>query len=86
MEILVCIGSGCHVRGSYGIMNQLKTKVTENNLDSSIRVRVAFCLGICKQGVTIKIDDKHITGVTNENVDEIFYEYVIKPLKNDKSD
>jgi NADH:ubiquinone oxidoreductase subunit E len=78
MDILVCIGSSCHVRGSYGIMNELKAMITEKNLDSQIQVKVAFCLGYCRDGVSIKVDEKLVTGVTKENLTQVFDKYVLK--------
>ena len=41
-------------------------------------VKGAFCLGACNSGVTVKIDDELITGVTSENVKEIFEKHVLK--------
>ncbi len=80
MDILVCIGSSCHVRGSYEIMNSLKSMVDENNLHNQVEIKVAFCLGYCKSGVTIKIDEQLVTGVTNDNLPEVFNKYVLKKV------
>lgn len=80
MNILVCIGSSCHVRGSYEIMNNLKAMMTEKDLDSQVQVKVAFCLGYCKAGVTIKVDEQLVTGVTRENLTEVFNKYVLKKV------
>ena len=77
MDILVCIGSACHVRGSYKIMNDFKKLVLTNGLEGVV-VKGAFCLGACNSGVTVKIDDELITGVTSENVKEIFEKHVLK--------
>ncbi|MBU3129888.1 (2Fe-2S) ferredoxin domain-containing protein [Clostridium tagluense] len=80
MDILVCIGSSCHVRGSYSIMNELKSMITEKHLDSEVYVKPAFCLGYCKLGVTIKVDEQLVTGVTKENLTEVFDKYVLKKV------
>jgi NADH:ubiquinone oxidoreductase subunit E len=80
MNILVCIGSSCHVRGSYKIMTELKAMITENDLDSQVQVQVAFCLGYCRDGVTIKVDEQLVTGVTKENLTEVFDKYVLKKV------
>ncbi len=80
MDVLVCIGSSCHVRGSYEIMNNLKAMITEKDLDSQVKVKVAFCLGYCKAGVTIKVDEQLVTGVTKENLTEVFDKYVLKKV------
>lgn len=80
MKIYVCIGSCCHKRHSYTIMKELKSLIDVNNLSDSIEVLSAFCLGQCKNGVTLKINDQIITSVTMDNLEEIFFKYInIKP-------
>jgi NADH:ubiquinone oxidoreductase subunit E len=81
VDILVCIGSSCHVRGSYKIMSELKAMITEKNLDSQVQVQVAFCLGYCRDGVTIKVNEQLVTGVTKENLTQVFDKYVLKKVE-----
>jgi len=80
MDIVVCIGSSCHVRGSYEIMNNLKLMVNEKKLYNQVEVKAAFCLGYCKSGVTIKIGEQLVTGVTKDNLSEVFNKYIIKKV------
>lgn len=80
MEICVCIGSACHVNGSYSIISELKKLIAEHQLEDTVVLKVAFCLGQCKSGVTIKIDEDLITGVTVNNIREIFAKRVLAPL------
>lgn len=40
----------------------------------------AFCLGHCGDGVSIKVDDQVISGVTKENFNEIFSRYVLNTV------
>lgn len=77
VEIQVCIGSACHVKGSYDIINELNSLISENQLTSSVKVQVAFCLGVCKEGVTIKVGERLVTGVSMSNVRQVFDTYVI---------
>lgn len=76
MDIQVCIGSCCHKRSSYSIIKKLKSMVKENEQCDSINVCSAFCLGNCKDGVTIKVNEQIITGITMENIEDVFYKYV----------
>ena len=77
MDICVCIGSACHKNNSYNIMKELKRLVDENGIGNTINIVSAFCLGHCKEGVTMKIGDQLITGVSEENIEDIFYQYVL---------
>lgn len=77
MEIYVCIGSSCHLRGSYDIIELLKKNIKLNNLEDKIDLKASFCLGKCTSGVTIKVNGEIITGVSKENFDEVFNKYVL---------
>lgn len=78
MIIKVCIGSSCHKRKSYDIIKRLRNLIKQHNLTEDIDVVSAFCLGHCKDGVTIKIDNQIITGVSVDNIDAVFKEYILK--------
>ena len=78
MEIKVCVGSSCHLRGSYDIINLMKENLSKYNLEETVNLSAAFCLGKCTNGVSIKVDDEVITGVSADNFDEIFAKYVLK--------
>lgn len=78
MNILICIGSSCHLRGSYDIVNLMKEAISANGLDAEVNLGASFCLGHCTDGVTIKVDDEIVTGVSAENFQKIFDKYVLK--------
>ncbi len=69
--ISVCIGSSCHLKGSYDIIEALKALLAQKGLDQKVELNASFCLGHCIDGVTIKVDDHIVTGVTKENVAQI---------------
>ena len=77
MNIFVCVGSSCHLRGSAKIVELIKDAVKENNLEDKIKLPGAFCLGKCTEGVSIKIDDEIICGVSPDNFDDIFKKHVL---------
>lgn len=78
MKIYVCVGSSCHLRGSYDVINLMKENIEKNNLQDSVELSGAFCLGKCTDGVSIKVDDEVICGVSKDNFDEVFSKYVLK--------
>lgn len=81
MEISVCVGSSCHLKGSYQIINALKEKLEVNHLEELVTLKAAFCLGNCVNGVSIKIDDFVFTGIKQENFDQFFDQNILKVLK-----
>lgn len=51
-----------------------------NNLEDKIKLSGAFCLGKCTEGVSIKIDDEIICGVSPDNFDDIFKKHVLDKI------
>lgn len=80
MDISVCIGSSCHLRGSYDIIKGLEALIEQHGLQNQINLAAAFCLGNCTNGVTIKVNDRIVTGVSTENLPQVFKEHVLKAL------
>jgi len=78
MTIQVCIGSSCHVRGSYEIKTILEELIRQNGLENQVVLRPAFCLGVCGEGVGVRVDGQTLSGVTAENAAGIFRQYVLK--------
>ncbi len=80
VDIYVCIGSSCHKKGSYEVMKKIKALITENGLADKVSINSAFCLGHCKDGITIKINNRIITGVGMGNIDDIFENFILKDM------
>lgn len=66
------------MRGSYDIIQLMKDRLKKNGLEDSVELSAAFCLGKCTQGVSVKVDDEIICGVSRENFDEVFNQYILK--------
>lgn len=78
MNVYVCVGSSCHLKGSYKIIELMKENIEKNALEEKVSLSAAFCLGKCTSGgVTIKVDEEIVSGVSPENFSEIFKEYVL---------
>jgi len=78
MNISVCVGSSCHLKGSYNIIGLMREHLEKNNLTDTVELGAAFCLGKCTNGVSIKIDEEIVCGVSEENFSEIFSKFVLK--------
>ena len=78
MEIKVCIGSSCHLRGSYEVTEKLKKLIADNGLEGKVNLAASFCLGKCGSGVTVTGDGEFWDGVTPETVETVFAEKVLR--------
>ncbi|MDP3386654.1 MAG: NAD(P)H-dependent oxidoreductase subunit E [Eubacteriales bacterium] len=57
-DIYVCVGSACHLKGSYDVIEAIRNWIDENDLKPDLTVKASFCLGQCTSAVSIKIDDQ----------------------------
>jgi len=76
MIINVCVGSSCHLKGSYDVVETLKRLIEEQNLQDKIELKASFCLGNCSNGVSMKVDDEFIQNANPENIEQIFNEQI----------
>lgn len=81
MDIFVCIGSSCHLKGAYQIINALKEELKERQLEDKINLSASFCLGRCQDGVSMKINEQIVTGFTPENIRDRFESEILKELE-----
>ncbi|WP_277600360.1 NAD(P)H-dependent oxidoreductase subunit E [Thermosipho globiformans] len=65
MVIKICMGSSCHLKGSYEVVEKIK----EMNLEG-IKLYGSLCFGKCANGINIEIDGVLISNVTPDNVKE----------------
>ncbi len=72
-EISICIGSACHVRGSFEVVEKFKALVKENNLEDQVELVGSFCMDACSDGVAVKYNDI-IHSVKPEGVEALFKE------------
>lgn len=77
MNICVCVGSSCHLKGSYNIINLMKEHLEKNGLTDKVNLCAAFCLGKCTNGVSVKIDDEIYTGLNPDNFEQFFNDKVL---------
>lgn len=78
INISICFGSACYLRGAYGVVNSFKELLTKHQVDGVVEIKGEFCQGHCMEGVVIKIDDEIVTHVSKDNVEDIFREKVLE--------
>lgn len=82
MNILICVGSSCHLKGSERIVELFQNSIEKYHLKDDITLGGSFCAGKCnREGVTISVDNEIFTGITPETFSIFFNENVLKKLK-----
>lgn len=80
VTINVCIGSACHLKGSYNIINKLQGLIEERGLEKEITIKGAFCLGECVRPVSVKVNDGETFSVSEDSVEEFFEEVILRGM------
>lgn len=72
MLVQICIGSACHLKGSYDIINYLKENIEKKGLEDKITLKASFCLGKCSQAVSVQVNNDPIISVSPTTVEDFF--------------
>lgn len=79
LELEVCIGSACHLKGSYNVIQTFQQEIEKKSLHDKIELKAQFCMQRCGgEGVIIRIDGKIYSLDPNESKE--FFRNTIMPL------
>ncbi|MCT4543057.1 MAG: NAD(P)H-dependent oxidoreductase subunit E [Vallitalea sp.] len=79
LTINICIGSACHLKGSYTVISTLQELVKINSLEDKVEIKGAFCLGRCTQAVSVKVNEE-IFSVSPSNTEEFFNKHIVPKI------
>lgn len=79
-ELKVCIGSACHLKGSYDVIEGFKKLIIDNGVENRISLKAAFCLGHCTEAVSVEKWDGTILSVSKDNIEEVFKNQILCDL------
>ena len=72
LDVCVCVGTSCHVRGSQVLMEKIVGYVKQQGLEQDVQVKGTFCFEACDKGPTVRVGDTVINKCSLEMVtDEI---------------
>lgn len=84
-EIVICLGTACHVRGGQRIVDQftmeLGIRSGETTPDRNFTLETVNCLGVCAAGPVVAIDGQYFGKMSPIKVDE-----TLKKFRRDKSE
>ena len=70
LEVNVCFGTGCFLKGSQKLLQEILEHIRVNNLTGSVNVSASFCFEKCDRGPTVRIGETIIEGCTIERAAE----------------
>ncbi len=77
-NVSVCIGSACHLKGSYSVISALQDLLEKHGLNDRVEVKAVFCLQQCGSGVSVKVDEGPVLSLSRERVDDFFRSEILE--------
>lgn len=81
MVLKVCVGSSCHLRGSYDVIEEMKRLIKKYGVEDKVDLQATFCVGNCTNGVSVLADEVLLHNANKDNCEELFLTQVY-PLLN----
>lgn len=76
IKISVCIGSACHLKGSYNVINGFQQAIEKNGVSDKVEITGTFCLGHCGDNVSVQVDGEYFS-VDPTKINEFFKENIM---------
>ena len=68
LDVEICFGTGCYIRGSQSLMKQVVDGLEAKGLKDKIDVKAAFCFENCDKGPSVRVGGEIIIGADAEKV------------------
>lgn len=81
MVVKVCVGSSCHLRGAYDVIEEFKRLIKKYEVEDKVELQATFCVGNCMNGVSVLSDDVLIHNANKNNAEDLFVSEVMSRLK-----
>lgn len=77
VQVKVCVGSSCHIRGADKTLRALELLIERANLKDQVDLRADLCLEKCLEAPNVAVDGEVYGGITPEKAEAFFREYVL---------
>ena len=69
IEVSVCVGSACYLKGSNEVIKAFQEGIKKYKLDDKLILKGAFCQGNCQKAVSVTVNERQLYSVRKEDVD-----------------
>ena len=77
LEIRVCVGSSCHVRGGTRTLKVLESLISGAALDKKIELKADLCLDNCLEAPNVVVGGVTHGGITPDRAEGFFRDVVL---------
>lgn len=78
--VKICIGSACHLKGSYYVIETFKRLIEEYKLEDALELSATFCVENCTKAVSVVRWDDTLLSVSKGNAREVFINEIMDYL------
>lgn len=87
INVEVCVGSSCHLKGAPDIVQLLRDAIERERLEQDILLSGSFCTGRCNRvGVTVTVGETVYTGITREGFRDFWENKVLPAVRADREE
>ena len=66
IDVNVCFGTGCFLKGSQKLLGDILEHIRKSNLNGMVNVSASFCFEACDRGPVIRVGETKIEACTKE--------------------
>ncbi len=81
LEVKVCVGSSCHVRGGPDTLKALVKMIERKGVAGLIDLKADLCLDNCLQAPNVVVGGVVHGGVTPDKVEKFFNEVILPKVR-----
>ncbi len=81
VELTVCIGTSCHLRGSECVIKVFQRLISTNRLEKKVSLKGTFCMGKCSEKNVVVSVNSDVYETNPENAESFFIEKVVSAVK-----
>lgn len=85
VEVKICVGSSCHLKGAPEVVEKFKSLIKEKELEDTINLKASFCQNNCTTGVNITIDGTKISNVSGNDVEKLIDQKISGEIVNENT-
>lgn len=74
--VSVCIGSSCHLKGAYLVIQGLQDIIESRRLEELVELKANFCAGLCQHAVSVRLNEEPCVQVDAERLEQFWADHV----------
>ena len=80
LDVAVCVGTSCYLKGSYDVLQNLGQRLRDAKLNDQVDLKATFCFENCGAGINVKVGDTLYSGMSPAKTGFLF-DKVIEQLE-----